>query len=104
MITRFVDIDGTICITPGTDYEEAEPIRERIEKFNAFFDAGDVIVYWSARGAKTGRDWTELTYQQLKQWGAKYHSVRFDKPLFDVLYDDKAEKIDPPPVGLPVPG
>ena len=26
----YVDIDNTICITEGTDYENSKPIKERI--------------------------------------------------------------------------
>lgn len=90
---RFVDIDGTICRTEGTDYPRAEPWPEKIAKVNAFYDAGDTIVYWTARGAKSGIDWTELTRYQLNQWGAKYHELRLDKPIFDVIYDDKVQTL-----------
>jgi hypothetical protein len=31
-----------------------------------------------------------MTKEQLKQWGVKYHELWLDKPLFDVLVDDKA--------------
>ena len=85
----FVDIDGTVCHTPGTDYTLAEPIMENIEKVNQMYDQGHYIVYWTARGQKSGIDWTELTTQQLKEWGARYHELRLTKPAFDVFIDDK---------------
>jgi histidinol phosphatase-like enzyme len=86
---RFFDIDNTICQTNGTDYETAAPIAERIKKINALYRAGDRIVYWTARGALLGRSWTEMTKQQLYNWGCKYHELRVDKPLYDTFVDDR---------------
>lgn len=87
----FVDIDDTICTTPpGMDYRKAEPIRERIMLVNRLVEAGHQIVYWTARGTGTGIDWREITEQQLKTWGANYTELRFGKPVFDVLIDDRA--------------
>ncbi len=91
----FVDIDETICRHDNSDtsrprdYNRAIPITENIEKVNAMYDSGDTIVYWTARGAKTGFDWTGLTSQQLQMWGCKYHELRLDKPYYDLFIDDK---------------
>lgn len=87
---RYIDIDGTICNTPGTDYESAVPIPEAIETVNNWYDEGGTIVYWTSRGAQSGNDYRELTEKQLKAWGCKYHKLRFDKPVFDEMYDDRA--------------
>lgn len=87
---KFIDIDGTICRTPGVEYEKARPIPEAIELVNRWYDRGDTIVYWTARGALLGKDWRPLTEKQLAAWGCKYHELRLDKPLFDELYDDRA--------------
>ena len=38
----------------------------------------------------SGKDWTELTIKQLKEWGCKYHEVKLGKPAYDVWVDDKA--------------
>ena len=38
---------------------------------------------------KSGINWRELTEKQLKEWGAKYHQLRLDKPSYDVFIDDK---------------
>lgn len=90
----YVDIDGTICNSPviygRTVYEQAEPIRENIEKVNKLYDEGNSIVYWTARGKSTGHDWETLTREQLKRWGCRF--TRLDvktKPMFDLLIDDK---------------
>ena len=85
----FVDIDNTIAYSKGMDYASSEPIVENIEKVNRLFDEGHTIVYWTARGVKTGINWRDLTTQQLKDWGAKYHELRLDKPNYDVFIDDK---------------
>lgn len=85
----FVDIDQTICITDKGDYKNSRPIVERISKVNHWYKEGHYIVYWTARGAVSGLDWSEITENQLRAWGAKYHELRFDKPSFDIFIDDK---------------
>lgn len=86
-----IDIDGTIC-TPSRDsnYVYAQPYYDRIAKINQLYDAGHYITYWTARGQSTGRDWTELTRTQLRQWGVKHHALEMRKPSYDVWVDDKA--------------
>lgn len=88
-----IDIDNTICRTEGLDYKNAEPIYERIEKFNKLYDEGNIIWYQTSRGYVTGIDWREVTEKQLKEWGVKYHKLLFDKPDADVYIDDKASNI-----------
>jgi hypothetical protein len=85
----YVDIDNTICVTEGTDYNEVKPIPERIEKINKLYDEGNTIVYWTARGSVTGIDHSELTKKQFKEWGVKYHELKFGKPPYDLFIDDK---------------
>ena len=92
----FVDIDETICHTPNNprDYSLSIPRVYMIEKINALYDKGDRIVYWTARGGNSGKDWSELTKRQLDEWGVKYHELRMDKPSYDVFDDDKAARIE----------
>ena len=88
----YVDIDETICDTPGDDvrdYYSSTPRPETILKVNKLYDDGNRIVYWTARGSRSGKDWYKLTESQLESWGAKYHELRCDKPYYDVFYDDK---------------
>ena len=85
-----IDIDGTICNNTNGDYYSSKPHVDRIEAINALYHAGHHITYWTARGANTGIDWSELTEQQLNQWGCKYHELRMKKPAYDVWIDDKA--------------
>lgn len=88
----YVDIDDTICIneSDSLNYELAKPIQERIDTINRIFDAGHTIVYWTARGTKTGIDWSDVTKQQLNEWGARYTDLRFGKPAYDLFICDKA--------------
>jgi len=93
----FVDIDETICTTPGEevrDYNNSTPIQENVDKINKFYDEGNKIVYWTARGSRTGLDWYGLTKQQLESWGAKHHELRCDKPYYDIFVEDKSIRIE----------
>ena len=90
----FVDIDDTICW--GTrqggkqpDYAAARPYPERIEKINGLFENGHEIIYWTARGTMTGKNWFKLTQKQLNDWGCKYTELRMGKPAYDLFIDDK---------------
>jgi hypothetical protein len=85
-----VDIDGTICRSIRADYTTAVPMRDRIEKINRLFEEGHEVHYWTARGGRTGKDWSELTKQQLDEWGCKYTSLKMGKPSYDVWIDDLA--------------
>lgn len=83
------DIDDTICRTSGLDYEASIPIFERIAKINILYDQGHTIKFLTARGSKTGIDWTEVTKLQLQKWGVKYHELHLGKPFADYYIDDK---------------
>lgn len=85
-----MDIDGTICRTESNKYYQSQPIPERIEKINNLYRQGHTIVYWTARGANSGCDWSELTLQQLNEWGCLYHRLEMGKPPYDIWIDDLA--------------
>ena len=86
----FVDVDETICMTDETrNYASAVPMMDRIERINKLFDEGHTIVYWTARGATTGIDWTDVTTEQLERWKVKCHELRMGKPQYDLFIDDK---------------
>jgi histidinol phosphatase-like enzyme len=89
----FVDVDETICDTPDNPrvYERSVPRKEAIAKINKLYDEGHTIVYWTARGSRSGINWFDLTSKQLNKWGAKYHKLRCDKPYYDLFYDDKTQ-------------
>jgi len=90
----FVDIDETIC-TGGFPYNDCVPIKSRIERINVLFDKGNHITYWTARGGRSGHDFTQVTKTQLEQWGAKYDElVMGGKPAFDLYICDKSINSD----------
>ena len=87
----FIDIDETICITPNDrDYTKSNPIPENIAKINRLYEDGNTIIYWTARGSGNKKDYRDLTENQFKEWGVKYHELRFGKPIYDIIIDDKA--------------
>ena len=86
-----VDVDETICYYEGErEYPLAKPRSDRIEIINELYEQGHTIVYWTARGSLTGKDWFELTTRQLNEWGAKHHTVELGKPHYDFYIDDKS--------------
>ena len=87
----YVDIDGTICETDGSDYRDAKPRKEQIYKINKLYDKGNTIIYWTARGTVTQINWLDLTKNQLDKWGVKYHDVRVGNPQYDLWIDHKSK-------------
>jgi len=87
----YVDIDETICNTPrDRDYAKSTPIKENIEKINKLCEDGNIVIYWTARGTGSGIDWSDLTKEQLDNWGAKYNVLKIGKPIYDLFICDKA--------------
>ena len=100
MIIR-VDIDETICYykeeiaLDGTkDYSKAIPRPFYIMKINDLYDKGHEIVYWTARGSRSGIDWYDFTYEQLESWGVKFHELKCDKPYYDLFIEDRSNRIE----------
>ena len=90
----YIDIDETICKTSGDknlprDYSKAVPILENITKANKLYHDGHTIVYWTARGTKTDKTWFSITYDQLVEWGVKFHELKMGKPAYDLFICDK---------------
>tara|TARA_R100000479_G_C6244580_1_gene150110 strand:- start:152 stop:445 length:294 start_codon:yes stop_codon:yes gene_type:complete len=92
----FVDIDETICFYRNERYyPDAVPNFENIEKINKLYDEGHYIKYWTARGSVTGKDWLEITANQLDEWGCLYHELSVgEKPAYDLLICDKTKRIE----------
>tara|TARA_R100000234_G_scaffold118803_2_gene100083 strand:- start:953 stop:1273 length:321 start_codon:yes stop_codon:yes gene_type:complete len=99
-MTYVFDIDGTICTNASPNYENATPFTDRISKINSFYEKGDTIILFTARGMGRHKnnallaiqDFFELTSNQLKDWGVKYHHLFLGKPSGDVYVDDKGIK------------
>tara|TARA_R100001163_G_C5065460_1_gene203418 strand:+ start:840 stop:1166 length:327 start_codon:yes stop_codon:yes gene_type:complete len=96
------DIDGTICshTSSSSSYEKAKPILERIDKINNLFKEGHRIIFHTARGMGTFKNdplkahdkYYWLTYNQLNEWGVKFHKLIMGKPSGDLYVDDKGVK------------
>lgn len=79
-----------MCRTDGLNYEDSEPIEERLDLVNQLYDSGNEIIIFTARGSISGRDFNELTRQQLLNWNVSYHRLILGKPAADFYIDDKA--------------
>jgi quercetin dioxygenase-like cupin family protein len=90
----FIDLDNTLCKTENSCYVNSVPIIERIQYVNEIKSAGNHITIWTARGATTGIDHTELTKTQLTEWGVQYDELLMGKPNYDVYIDDKSFNVD----------
>ena len=96
-MTYVFDIDGTICINSNSDYENSVPLQDRINKINQLYNEGNTIIFQTARGMGRSKNspafayakFFELTQDQLKKWGVKYHSLFLGKPAGDLYVDDK---------------
>lgn len=86
------DLDETLCTKAiNGDYATAKPIKKAVEKVNTLFNMGNKILIFTGRGSSSGKDWTELTTRQLKEWNVKYNELIMNrKPTYDVIIDDKA--------------
>tara|TARA_R100000734_G_C3313382_1_gene104673 strand:- start:1071 stop:1391 length:321 start_codon:yes stop_codon:yes gene_type:complete len=97
----FVDIDETICfyekqieLDGKKNYNLAIPNHNNIKKINNLYDNGCKIIYWTARGSRSGIDWLDFTTNQLNSWGAKYNEIRCDKPYYDIFIEDRSLRIE----------
>jgi len=82
-----IDLDGTICTEEKTYSRSlAKPIEGAIECINNLYEAGNIIIIYSAR------TWMEfeMTTVWLKKYGIKYHQLILGKPIGDVWIDDRA--------------
>lgn len=93
MIYAF-DIDGTLCESQPGFYERATPIEDRIQKVRDLRRAGNKVLLFTARGMASGRDYSKLTTRQVHSWNLEVDEIIFNKPVFDLLVDDKAISAD----------
>jgi hydroxymethylpyrimidine pyrophosphatase-like HAD family hydrolase len=84
-MTYIYDIDDTIIKSDliNGEYCNAEPIQSEIDILNKLYDAGSKIML------HTGRHWNhyDITIEQLKQFGVKYHGLIMGK--IPGIYIDK---------------
>jgi mannose-6-phosphate isomerase-like protein (cupin superfamily) len=94
MIKYFIDFDNTLCRTVDGNYETSQPIQERIDRVNQLKEQGHHITIWTARGSRSGVDYSELTKKQLDQWHIQYDELLLGKPDYDIYIDDKSFNVD----------
>jgi histidinol phosphatase-like enzyme len=98
------DLDDVICTRPkgyedlGVEkYRHCEPVEDMVKIVNDTYDAGYTIKIYTARGMSVFNGDThkiysnlyELTFNQLNDWGVKFHSLVMGKLHYDLLIDDK---------------
>ena len=92
------DIDGVICKTSNSDYENSIPNKKAIKKINNLYNKGHKIIIFTARFMGRTDDniskaydiGFDFTTNQLKKWNVRYTKLIMGKPSFDLLIDDKA--------------
>jgi hypothetical protein len=96
-----VDIDETICFYEGKrTYDRAVGHMANIAKINKLYDDGWHVIYWTARGSVSKKDYYDFTWKQLEDWGCKFHDLStgtggsHQKPAYDLIVDDKAKRIE----------
>ena len=93
----FIDIDGVICSNTKGAYDKAVPKKNNIKKVNKLFDEGNTVVLWTARGTllkESKRTIVKLTKRQLRDWGVKYSELKFGKPYYDYIWDDRSVELE----------
>jgi CMP-N,N'-diacetyllegionaminic acid synthase len=92
--TFVFDIDGVVAtLVPSLDYAMASPNQDVIRVIDFLHSQGHRIVLFTARGSKTGEDWTDVTRRQLTEWQVKHDALIFGKPAADYYVDDKALQV-----------
>ena len=70
------DLDETLCTRAiNGDYGTAKPLVKAISKVNELFDSGNTILIFTGRGSSSGKNWEDLTANQLNEWGLKHHKL-----------------------------
>jgi len=88
--TFVFDIDGVVAkLQKDLDYALSEPNEHMVKIINKLYDYGNKIVLFTARGYVTGKDWSQVTKEQMQRWGVKYHELKFGKPNADYYVDDR---------------
>jgi hypothetical protein len=90
------DLDGVICTTFKKRYFTAKPKKKIIKLINELYKKNTIIVFTARfmgrnkeniyKAKKMGY---KKTYNQLKNWGLKFHYLYFGKPSYDIFVDDK---------------
>ena len=86
------DIDGVLVsrVLDG-NYSNSIPNAGVISLIHHLKNIGCEIVFCSARGSKTKKNWVDLTVQQLKEYNIPYDEIDVgNKPYADFYVDDRS--------------
>jgi len=91
------DLDGIICKTSKKNYMSARPIKKVINLINKLYFDNYIIIftarYMGRNNEKVGvakKEGFKKTYNQLIKWKLKFHKLKFGKPSYDMIVDDKS--------------
>lgn len=84
------DVDNTLLRTEGRNYEGSTPIQDRIDYVNKLYGKGHYIILYTARGRRSGIDYSQFTKDQADKFGIKHHEIVMGKLDYDLFVDDKA--------------
>lgn len=91
------DIDGVICITHKSNYKNSKPNVKVIKIINKLYEKNKIILFTSRFMGRNNdkislakKQGYKFTLAQLKKWGLKYHELKFGKPSYDLIVDDKS--------------
>lgn len=91
------DIDGIICRTLDSNYIKAKPNLKTIKLINELYKKNKIIIFTSRYMGRNKDNVIKAkiqgynrTFKQLKKWGVNFHELKFGKPSFDYVIDDKS--------------
>ena len=91
------DIDGVVCKTVGNNYHKSKPNKKVINLINKLYKKNKIILFTSRFMGRNNdkislakKEGYKFTVAQLREWGLKYHVLKFGKPSYDLIVDDKS--------------
>ncbi|MCR8539426.1 MAG: hypothetical protein JJ848_003625 [Prochlorococcus marinus CUG1439] len=85
------DIDGVLFSrSKENDYSDIYPNHGAIKLLQSLHSNGYRIILHTARGSKTGKDWSDITEDQLRSFSIPYDELLFGKPGSDFYIDDRS--------------
>jgi len=91
------DLDGVICTTKNANYKKSRPKKEIINLINKLYKKYYILIF-TARYMGRSKENIRLakkkgykfTLKQLHNWNLKFHELKFGKPSYDIIVDDKS--------------
>ena len=92
------DLDGVICKTKKNFYKKSKPIISVIQLINKLYNDNNYILIYTSRFMGRSNENMKLahfkgynfTRRQLKKWGVTYNKLKFGKPTYNFIIDDKS--------------